>query len=140
MTPKDVMGIEEVAEFLSTPRFIVDKLASSGEIPAEKVGGNWHFHRRLVEDWLAAATTGNSNQLLAPLTDAGAFHLEFSNLDEHAATVGPWDVHVGQLSHGDFHSKLDCVKLPGMLVYDERWARAAKVRGSTPDGLIMLGH
>ena len=139
MPSKGFMEIEEVAELLTTPRFIVDKLASSGEIPAEKYEGNWRFHRPLVEGWLAAHATENSSMTLNPPADSTAFQMEFFDLDEHAATVGPWDIQLDQLSSGAFQSKLDCVKLPGMLVYDERWARAAKVRGSTPDGLIVLG-
>jgi PTS system nitrogen regulatory IIA component len=49
----EVLTVQEVALILKLHPRTVMKMAVSGEIPAAKVGRQWRFERRLIEDWLA---------------------------------------------------------------------------------------
>lgn len=46
---KEVMTVDEVAEYLGLSRPTIYKLARRGEIPAVKVGRSWRFHRDALE-------------------------------------------------------------------------------------------
>ena len=45
MTPKDVLTVEEVAEYLRIHPYTVRRLARTGKLPGFKVGGQWRFNR-----------------------------------------------------------------------------------------------
>jgi AraC family ethanolamine operon transcriptional activator len=64
---------------------------------------------------------------------------ESFDISEHAEMVGKFDVRLNQISSGKFHGKVDCVKTPGMMIYEEHWRRKAEVCGVTPEGYITLG-
>ncbi len=49
----EVLTAQEVALLLKLHPRTVMKMATSGEIPAAKVGRQWRFERNLIEDWLA---------------------------------------------------------------------------------------
>lgn len=50
--PREVMTVEEVAEYLGLSKPTIYKLARRGEIPAAKVGRSWRFHRHAVEQMM----------------------------------------------------------------------------------------
>ena len=56
---KEVMTIEDVADYLRVPRSSVYKLAQSGELPGRKVGKHWRFHRKTMERWLSDWKSNN---------------------------------------------------------------------------------
>lgn len=47
----------EVASYLQVDKFTVYRLVSQKEMPAFKVGNQWRFKKKLLDDWL----TRNSN-------------------------------------------------------------------------------
>ena len=56
MKPKDVMTIDELAEYLQVSKSSLYKLAQDGKVPGQKVGKHWRFHRETVDRWLAEGT------------------------------------------------------------------------------------
>lgn len=53
MKPKDVMTIDELAEYLQVSKSSLYKLAQDGRVPGQKVGKHWRFHRETIDAWLA---------------------------------------------------------------------------------------
>jgi len=51
---KEVMTLEEVAEYLQVSQKSILRMAQSGKIPAAKVASQWRFMRSVVDDWLMA--------------------------------------------------------------------------------------
>lgn len=51
---KEVMTLEEVAEYLQVSEKSILRMAQSGKIPAAKVASQWRFMRSVVDDWLMA--------------------------------------------------------------------------------------
>src|SRR3989304_9808030 len=51
---KEVMTLEEVAEYLQVSEKSVLRMAQSGKIPAAKVASQWRFVRSVIDDWLMA--------------------------------------------------------------------------------------
>lgn len=52
MKPKDVMTIDELAEYLQVSKSSLYKLAQDGRVPGQKVGKHWRFHRERIDEWL----------------------------------------------------------------------------------------
>ena len=50
--PGAVMTIGELATYLKIPKSTLYKLAQQGDLPGQKVGKHWRFHREAVDDWL----------------------------------------------------------------------------------------
>jgi len=50
--PDPVMTIEELSKYLKISRSTLYKLAQKGNLPAQKVGRHWRFHRAAVDRWL----------------------------------------------------------------------------------------
>jgi len=50
--PEQLMTLEQVAEYLNVDKFTVYRLLASKELPAFKVGNQWRFKRKLIENWL----------------------------------------------------------------------------------------
>lgn len=50
--PEKLLTLEQVAEYLSVDKFTVYRLLADKELPAFKVGNQWRFKRRLLENWL----------------------------------------------------------------------------------------
>ena len=48
----EIMTIEQVARYLSLHELTVRRLAREGEIPAFKVGRQWHVKRELLDSWI----------------------------------------------------------------------------------------
>jgi len=50
----DVLNVGEVAEYLRIPRSSIYKLAKRRGIPSQKVGRQWRFSRKAIDEWLAS--------------------------------------------------------------------------------------
>ena len=49
---KDVLNVEETAEFLGFNPYTIREKARLGEIPGRKIGREWRFSRRQLLEWL----------------------------------------------------------------------------------------
>ena len=47
-----LLTTEQVASYLKIDKFTVYRLVTQKKIPAFKVGNQWRFKRRMIEDWL----------------------------------------------------------------------------------------
>ena len=50
--PEQLLTLEQVAEYLNVDKFTVYRLLSAKELPAFKVGNQWRFKRKMIENWL----------------------------------------------------------------------------------------
>jgi excisionase family DNA binding protein len=50
--PEQLLTLEQVAEYLNVDKFTVYRLLADKELPAFKVGNQWRFKRKLIENWL----------------------------------------------------------------------------------------
>ncbi|HMA80661.1 MAG TPA: helix-turn-helix domain-containing protein [Candidatus Binatia bacterium] len=50
--PEQLLTLEQVAEYLNVDKFTVYRLLNDKELPAFKVGNQWRFKRKLIENWL----------------------------------------------------------------------------------------
>ena len=50
--PEQLLTLEQVAEYLNVDKFTVYRLLNDKDLPAFKVGNQWRFKRRLIENWL----------------------------------------------------------------------------------------
>jgi len=57
--PEKLLTLEQVAEYLNVDKFTVYRLLADKELPAFKVGNQWRFKRRLIENWLAKNSSAN---------------------------------------------------------------------------------
>ena len=49
---ENLLTADQVARYLKVDKFTVYRLVSQKKIPAFKVGSQWRFKRKLLEDWL----------------------------------------------------------------------------------------
>jgi excisionase family DNA binding protein len=61
-----VFTIEELAEYLKISKSTLYKLAQEGNLPGQKVGKHWRFHRDTVNDWLRQRTPKISQNTTTP--------------------------------------------------------------------------
>jgi excisionase family DNA binding protein len=52
--PDEILTIDEVATSLKAGKRTVYRLASSGKIPAFKLGGTWRLRRAELDQWIAS--------------------------------------------------------------------------------------
>jgi excisionase family DNA binding protein len=50
--PEQLLTLEQVAEYLNVDKFTVYRLLNDKELPAFKVGNQWRFKRKMIENWL----------------------------------------------------------------------------------------
>ena len=50
--PEQLLTLEQVAEYLNVDKFTVYRLLNDRDLPAFKVGNQWRFKRKLIENWL----------------------------------------------------------------------------------------
>lgn len=51
--PKDaVLTINELAEYLKLSKSTLYHLARRGDVPGQKIGRHWRFHRATIDRWL----------------------------------------------------------------------------------------
>ncbi|GMW01942.1 MAG: hypothetical protein AMXMBFR84_30780 [Candidatus Hydrogenedentota bacterium] len=53
----DIMTVEEVAKYLKLKPQTVYKWAQEGQIPGAKLGKEWRFRRRILDEWIDASIT-----------------------------------------------------------------------------------
>ena len=51
------MTVKEIADYLHVNRYTIYRFLAQKQLPAFKVGNQWRFKRKMIEDWL----TRNSN-------------------------------------------------------------------------------
>jgi len=51
---KEVMTLDEIADYLQVSQKSILRMAQTGKIPAAKVASQWRFMRSVVDDWLMA--------------------------------------------------------------------------------------
>lgn len=54
MEQKDVLNVEEAAEFLSVSPWTIREQARTGRLPARKIGKEWRFSRQALLEWLGS--------------------------------------------------------------------------------------
>jgi len=58
---KEVMNIEELAEYLGISKWTLYRKVEHKEIPAAKIGTQWRFSKAVIDTWLSGKMTeGNS--------------------------------------------------------------------------------
>lgn len=50
---KDIMNLNEVAEFLGLSKSTIYNLLKRKEIPATKIASTWMFNKSVLEKWVA---------------------------------------------------------------------------------------
>ena len=50
--PEQLLTLEQVADYLNVDKFTVYRLIAAKELPAFKVGNQWRFKKKLIENWL----------------------------------------------------------------------------------------
>ena len=64
VSEKTVMTIKDVAEYLGVHPMTIYKFAKAGKIPAFKIGSDWRFHRKYIEEWIEKQMRGNGRRKL----------------------------------------------------------------------------
>jgi excisionase family DNA binding protein len=59
----EVITLAEAAKFLRLPAKAVERLATERNLPGRKIGSEWRFLRRAVEEWLELKGTNGSDIL-----------------------------------------------------------------------------
>jgi len=49
---EQLLTLEQVAKYLNVDKFTVYRLLNDKELPAFKVGNQWRFKRKMLENWL----------------------------------------------------------------------------------------
>jgi len=52
--PDEILTIDDVAAYLKAGKRTVYRLASSGKLPAFKLGGTWRFRRAELDQWIVS--------------------------------------------------------------------------------------
>ncbi|MEX0804008.1 MAG: helix-turn-helix domain-containing protein [Candidatus Binatia bacterium] len=50
--PEQLLTLEQVADYLNVDKFTVYRLLADKDLPAFKVGNQWRFKKKLLENWL----------------------------------------------------------------------------------------
>jgi excisionase family DNA binding protein len=58
---KEIMTAKDVAKYLHIHTLTVHKYAREGKIPAFKIGTDWRFHKKYIEDWIRQKLAFNSS-------------------------------------------------------------------------------
>jgi PTS system nitrogen regulatory IIA component len=66
----DTMDLAQLASLLRRDQRELDKLATRGQLPGRKVGGNWRFANVEIQQWLEAEMPGLDEAQLKNLEDA----------------------------------------------------------------------
>lgn len=53
-TPGGLLGVDELAAYLSVEKALICEWADSGRLPAQKRGANWRFDKKKVDEWVAS--------------------------------------------------------------------------------------
>jgi excisionase family DNA binding protein len=58
---RDVLNVEEAAEYLGFSPYTIREKAREGEIPGRKIGKEWRFSRRMLLEWLEVGNGSGAN-------------------------------------------------------------------------------
>ncbi len=47
-----VLTIDQLAEYLKLPKSTLYHLARRGDVPGQKIGRHWRFHKEAIDNWL----------------------------------------------------------------------------------------
>jgi excisionase family DNA binding protein len=61
MSGDEIMTVEEVAKYLKLTPQTVYKWAQEGQIPAAKLGKEWRFRKRILDEWIDSSHQHRSN-------------------------------------------------------------------------------
>lgn len=53
----DILLVEEVAEYLRVNKQTIYNLLRQGQLPAKKIGGQWRFHKKAIDNYLTSQDT-----------------------------------------------------------------------------------
>jgi len=48
-----VLTIDQLAEYLKLPKSTLYHLARRGDVPGQKIGRHWRFHKTAIDKWLS---------------------------------------------------------------------------------------
>ena len=48
----EIMTIDELAEYLKISKSTLYKLAQDNQLPGQKIGKRWRFHKTAVNEWM----------------------------------------------------------------------------------------
>ena len=68
---KEILTAKEVAEYLKVHPLTVHKYAREGKIPAFKIGTDWRFHKKYIDDWIRDKLAYNLHARDRRKADAG---------------------------------------------------------------------
>ncbi len=54
------LTLDELAEYLKLSRTKLYRMAQEGEIPASKIGAQWRFNRKEIDDWVTNQRPGGN--------------------------------------------------------------------------------
>ncbi|MGE5307935.1 MAG: helix-turn-helix domain-containing protein [Deltaproteobacteria bacterium] len=55
----EILTAKDVAEYLQIHPLTVHRYAREGKIPAFKIGTDWRFHKKLIEQWIQEKVASN---------------------------------------------------------------------------------
>jgi len=61
MNEEEILTVEECAKYLKTSISTIYRLAQEGKIPATKVGNQWRFRKKKINEWLDGENRRNFN-------------------------------------------------------------------------------
>ena len=57
-----ILTIDQVAAYLQVSAQTIYKWAQEGEIPAAKIGKEWRFRKRILDEWIDAKIRENAKK------------------------------------------------------------------------------
>lgn len=58
----DILTVKEVAQYLKVNERTIYRLATSGELPAFRVGASWRFKQNEIDNWIAEQSSHDSSK------------------------------------------------------------------------------
>ena len=65
--------------------------------------------------------------------------IETSDVVQLAEVAKPWNVRLHQIAAGRFHGEMRYVKMPDVMIYEERCSQPIEASGASPEGFFMIG-
>jgi excisionase family DNA binding protein len=59
--PNDILTVKEVADYLKVNERTIYRLATSGELPAFRVGASWRFRLNEIDKWISTQSQPGSS-------------------------------------------------------------------------------
>lgn len=56
----EIMTLEELSIYLKIPKSTVYKLVQEGRIPGQKLGKQWRFGKKAIDEWLNTQPSNSS--------------------------------------------------------------------------------